>query len=114
MQFKEGKLLREESNDAEINVTDDPKVLQEINARLTEVVEKAPSDANVQFILRRVGQGFKGLLRIRSSRGRFVSGATGEKVVDVVNNMCREVNSQIRRWKGIRELKAADSGSAWE
>jgi hypothetical protein len=114
MQIKGDKLLIDEGSDCGADVTEDAKQIREINSRLQEVIEQAPSDANAQFILRRVGNGFKGLLRIRSSRTRFVGSASGEKLVEVVNRIFNEVNSQIRGWKGKRELQSVNTGSVWE
>jgi hypothetical protein len=118
MHIKGDKLMSDAGSDCGADIAEDAKTIREINNRLREVVEKAPSDASVQFILRRVSvgakMGFKGLLRIRSSHNRFVSGASGEKLFEVVNTILNEVSGQIRGWKRTRELQAVSSASVWE
>ncbi len=85
---------------------DDPRAIREINDRLKEMMEEAPSDASAELIVRRVGHGFKGFLKVCSSQRKFIGGSAGPKLFEVVNSIFDEVRSQIRTWKRTRFVGA--------
>ncbi len=118
MKNREGKYIYDGGSDCGADITADPETLREINEKVREVMEEAPSDASVQLVLRRVGRGFKGLLKVYSSQQKFARGARGTGLGEVVNHLFGDVREQIRAWKQARYANAAGALGAgqepWE
>ena len=75
---------------------------QEIRQRLQEIIDEAPSDANIKVFLRRIKDGYRGFLRVASSQGEFESQITATKVTLVFEQLCNSVEKQILSWRADR------------
>jgi len=79
------------------------EAMREINARIRELLEFAPSDATAELEIRRDRHGFQGLLRIFSQQRRFVGGCRHKVFSEMIDHIFEEVWNQISEWKKERE-----------
>ena len=78
---------------------------QQMRQRLQEIIDEAPSDANIKVFLRKMKDGYRGLLRVASSQGEFESRITAKKVTSVLEQLCNSVEKQIFSWRSKRVQK---------
>lgn len=75
---------------------------KDLRYRLRGMMERAPSDASSVFLFRRTEDGFKGLLKIRSKELRVVAGGAAATLEQVVDQIDREVATQLAEWRRFR------------
>lgn len=98
----------DERTKAEISERGD-QVVRDINEQLQRVLDRAPSDASATLLIRKVQDGYKGLLKIYSRQRRFVGGSVDHYLPTVVASIFEEVREQIEDWKRTRSLDVGDS-----
>lgn len=81
------------------------EAMQKINAKIRQILEKAPSDATAELEVGRDQDGFHGLLKIVSQQRKFVGGGRGKVFADVIDQIFAEVWKQISSWKKERDIE---------
>lgn len=76
--------------------------VQELDRRMKALMEKAPSDATSQLVIRKSKEGYKGLLKITSLQGKFVAGQVHRCFTQMMNELFAEARAQIDQWKRHR------------
>lgn len=76
--------------------------IAEMKARLASLMDKAPSDATATLLIRREGNSYKGLLKIKSLRNKFVSACRAPNFKQLLDSMIRDTKQQIDDWKRER------------
>lgn len=114
MEVREGKFIFDDVHNCGADVCDDPAAIRQINARVQKILDEAPSDASIQFDSKKVGEGFKGFLRVQSCQTHFARVVTGAGLLDVVDRVFREVSKQICDWKQTRFANASGWSEPWE
>lgn len=82
---------------------------QEINERLSRLLDQAPSDATGELEIRKNAKGYQALLKIFSRQGKFIGGSRGSKLTEVVERIFEEVHDQIKAWKRERDSKSIEA-----
>ncbi len=80
----------------------DPRMKSEFRRRLQALVESAPSDASVRFLVKRSKAGYKGLIKICSLQRQFMAKAAGAILPDTVERLFDDLKSQIETWRKER------------
>lgn len=114
MEVHEGKFTFDDKRNCGAEVCDDPEAIQQINTRVQKMIDEAPSDASVQFVLKKADRGFKGFLRVHSRQTRFARVARGEVLLEVIDRVFRDVSGQIRDWKRTRFAGADGWSDPWK
>lgn len=83
---------------------DGKAAMEEINSRLERVLDKAPSDASADLVLRKTRDGYRAFFKIRSAHKKFGGMIRGRRLLDVVDRVFNQVRGQIDTWKEKREL----------
>lgn len=79
------------------------EAMREVNSRIRELLEFAPSDATAELEIQRDRNGFQGLLRVFSQQRRFVGGSRDKDFSELIDRIFEEVWNQISEWKKERE-----------
>jgi len=79
------------------------ETMREINARIRQLLEFAPSDSTAELEIRKDQHGFQGLLRVFSQQRRFVGGCRHKVFSEMIERVFEEVWTQIEQWKKERE-----------
>lgn len=90
---------------SEINQSHEPTpshIAIDIDRRLQHLLDKAPSDASSQFIVRKTRSGYKGILRITSLQHKFVSGHINRQFNKLIDQLFNDIRGQIEEWKSKR------------
>ena len=74
----------------------------EMTARLTGLLEKAPSDSSATLLIRKDGNDYQGLLKIRSVHNKFVSACRSSNFKQLVESIIRDTRLQLDQWKRER------------
>ncbi len=74
----------------------------EMTARLTGLLEKAPSDSSATLLIRKDGDDYQGLLKIRSLHNKFVSACRSSDFKQLVELIIRDTKRQLDQWKRER------------
>ncbi len=74
----------------------------EMTARLTGLLEKAPSDSSATLLIRKDGNDYQGLLKIRSVHNKFVSACRSSNFKQLVESIIRDTRLQLEQWKRER------------
>jgi hypothetical protein len=74
----------------------------EMKARLSGLLEKAPSDASATLLIRKDGNDYQALLKIRSLHNKFVSACRSSDFKQMVDTIIRDTKRQIDEWKKER------------
>lgn len=74
----------------------------DMKARLSGLLDKAPSDSTATLLIRKDRQGYQGLLKIRSLRSKFVSACRSPNFKQMVDTIMRDTKRQIDDWKKQR------------
>jgi hypothetical protein len=82
--------------------------MREIDDRIRDMIEGAPSDASVELLVHKTPTGFKGLLKVNSTQRRFVGGFQAPSFNEVVDRIFQEVQEQIEAWKLSRPIAIQD------
>ena len=78
------------------------KVEESLRERIQTLLESAPSDASASAKMSKVKRGYEGIIEIFSSQGKFVAGAVGENMNDVLLAMTKQIHKQFKDWRGYR------------
>ena len=78
------------------------EAVREINERIKAVLDEAPSDASAELVVRKTKGSYRGFLKLFSRQRRFVGGGSGPRLHDVIEQMVREVRTQIKQWRRER------------
>jgi hypothetical protein len=78
--------------------------MSEINSRLERMLDKAPSDSSVNLLVRKTRDGYKAFLKLRSTNTRFTGFIRGNRLIDVVERVIKDVRTQIDDWKLSRTV----------
>lgn len=76
--------------------------IAEMKARLAHLLERAPSDATATLLIRKDGDQYQALFRVRSLRSKFVSACRASNFKQVVDSIIRDTKRQIDEWKKQR------------
>lgn len=83
-------------------------IINEMNERLEEIMDRAPSDSSAELHVRKSESGYKGTLKVNSQQRRFVGGGSGPDIMDVFEKVVDEVQDQISEWSKGRNVTADD------
>lgn len=78
------------------------EAMRDINSRIQEILDRAPSDSSAHLLIRADDGGFKAVLKIISSQQKFVGGDKGEDFRVLMDRVFGEVHHQIREWRRTR------------
>jgi len=81
-----------------------PNLAARAMENLRRLFGASPSDSSTQAVLRKTRGGFSGSLHIRSAVANFLADSGGTDPDEVLENLSREVDSQIHAWKERRRL----------
>jgi hypothetical protein len=76
--------------------------IADMKARLSGLMEKAPSDASATLLIRKDGNNYSGLLKIRSLHNKFVSACRAPDLTKMIDSIIRDTKRQIDEWKKER------------
>lgn len=83
--------------------------LQEVNERIRELLDLAPSDSSAEILMRKVSDGYKGYVKITSQTRKFVGGSTRDSVTDFLDKAFSDIERQIADWKRHRNVRNDDN-----
>lgn len=84
---------------------DSKEAMTEINYKIEHVLDKAPSDATANLILKKTRDGgYRAFFKVRSAQAKFAGFIRGNSLIDVVDKVVKQVRTQIDDWKQSRQL----------
>lgn len=69
---------------------------------LEQIREEAPTWASIRANVHRVGEEFRGMIRITSPAGEFFSTASSKRVSDLGRKLTQRIRRQLNNWKSTR------------
>lgn len=69
---------------------------------LEQVREEAPTWANIRASVHRVGEEFRGMIKITSHAGEFFSTASSRKINELGRKLTQRIRRQLDKWKSTR------------
>jgi len=69
---------------------------------LEQIREEAPTWANIRASVHRVGEEFRGVIKITSHAGEFFSTASSRKLNELGRKLTQRIRRQLDRWKSTR------------
>jgi hypothetical protein len=84
------------------------QVFRELGERMDRLMDVAPSDASVSFILRREPGGYFGVLKIYSASRQFLGKQVYPGLERVIGSVFDDVHKQIKGWKRARDLGSSE------
>ena len=83
---------------------DAKEAMSDINHRIEHVLDRAPSDASANLLLRKSKDGYRAFFKIRSAQGKFSGFIRGKNLIETVDKVLSRVRGQIEDWKETRRL----------
>lgn len=74
----------------------------DMKARLSGLLEKAPSDSSATLLIRKDGNDYQALLKIRSIHNKFVSACRCSDFRQLIDSLVNDTKRQIDDWKRER------------
>ena len=69
---------------------------------LEQIREEAPTWASIRATVHRVGEEFRGMIKINSQAGEFFSTASSRRLSELGRKLTRRIRRQLDKWKSTR------------